>query len=260
MLDSASPTDDHAFLRHLAESLGRALTDNGGGFLVHVVDTTDGPDVGILPLDGQAPAEALLCTVAPPEWSALGTATGATAWPLTGRGPSSRAEVVVLVPRRGEVVARMSRGGRVFTDPPSSGVTLDCLQRSLGLPTAAPEVPAMALLAITWLERVVSASRGRRLSWPEIRHMHPAWSMPADLARMFDWGRLRQLVIDGKWPEAGPTPEEAAWFDVGSFSRWMLSTRPFLPALIDALPDAVSPADARRCLEKLQSAGIGTAA
>lgn len=114
-------TVDAAFLDDLADSLARAIADNGGRFLVYVVVGPDGPDVGTLPLDGLAPADVLLGAVAPADWAALGVAT---------TGP---ADVVVLVGRDGRVVGRARQGDRAGTEPPAYGVTLDCLQRALGL-------------------------------------------------------------------------------------------------------------------------------
>jgi hypothetical protein len=136
--DTVHPSLDAAFLDALADSLGRAIADNGDGVLVHVIARPEGPDVGILPLDGLAPAEALLGAIAPPEWAVLGVATGGWARSLDRPGRRVRAEVVVLVVRDGRVVGRVRQGDEVITEPPAYGATLDCLQRALGLPTAPP--------------------------------------------------------------------------------------------------------------------------
>lgn len=181
------PSLDDARLSHLADSLGRAIADNGGGVLVHVTVHRKGPDIGILPLDGLAPADVLLGTYAPKDWAVLGVATQGWARPLDGPGDRVRAEVVVLVARDGRVVSRVRYGDQVIEEPPALGVTLDCLLRALGLPTA-----------------------------------------PADETRV-DWGQLRQLVATGGWPALGLTAEEAAWFDDGSFSRWVMSSQRPLP-------------------------------
>lgn len=181
MLHTVHPSLDSALLGHLAESLGKVIGDEGGGFLVHVVAHPDGPDVGILPLDSLAPADVLLGTVAPADWSVLGVATTGWARSLDGRSGRVRAEIVVLVVRDGRVVGHLRQRGQVITEPPASGVTLDCLQRALGLPTAPPAEPAV------------------------------------------DWAALRELVAAGGWPALGLTPEEAAWFDDGSFCRWVMS-------------------------------------
>lgn len=174
---------DAAFLGDLAESLGRAIADNGGGVLVHVVARPDGPDVGILPLDGLTPVDVLLGAVAPADWAVLGVATTGWAGQLGRRSGRVPAEVVVLVVRDGRVVGRVRRGDQVITEPPACGLTLDCLRRALGLDTPPPA------------ERTV------------------------------DWAGLRELVVAGGWPALGLTPEEAAWLDDGSFSRWVMGQR-----------------------------------
>ncbi len=116
------PSLDERFLDDLADSLDRAIADNGGGVLVYVVSRPDGPDVGILPLDGLAPADVLLGAVAPAEWAVLGVAT------------AGMAGVVVLVSRDGQVVRRVRQGDQVMSEAPAGDVTVDCLQRALGLP------------------------------------------------------------------------------------------------------------------------------
>ena len=142
MPQSARSSLDTAFLNDLAESLGRAIADNGGGVLVHVVARPDGPDVGILPLDGLAPTDVLLGAVAPADWAILGVATTGWARQLGRRHGRVRAEVVVLVARDGRVVGRVRQGDQVITEAPAYGVTLDCLQRALGLPTPPPAEPS----------------------------------------------------------------------------------------------------------------------
>ena len=239
--------DHHAFLCLLAESLVTSLAEGGDSVLVHVVPRADGPDVGILPLDGMAPAGFLLGAVAPSEWSALGVATRGRASPLDGPGPSSRAEVVVFVPRAGEVVGRMRHRGEIISDPPAYGLTVDCLQRTLGLPTAPPQVPPVHLVATVLLEAVVNAADPA----PALAAVDDGtdWSP-------LDWERLRQLVAAGRWPDPTLTPEDAAWFDEGSFSRWVLSGRPGLPVLLAEVAAVVGFTEARRCAGVLQRMGV----
>jgi hypothetical protein len=237
--------DHHAFLCLLAETLTESLAGGGDSALVHVVFRPDGPDVGILPLDGAAPAEYLLGTVAPAEWSALGVATCGRAGPLSGSGPSSTAEVVVLVPRVGEIVGRMHHAGRMIDEPPAYGLTVDCIQRALGLRTAPPQVPAVHLLAMAWLQAVCRDADSALdmlesgLDWGSLR-----------------WERLRQLVVDGHWQEPTVAPEDAAWFDEGSFSRWVLAGRPSFPALLADVAANVGFAEARTCAGVLHDMGI----
>ncbi len=235
---------DDAFLDALADSVSRALADNGEGVLVHVSCSATGADVGVLPLDGRPPADLLLGTVAPPHWAVLGAAVGGRALSLDRPGDrATRAEVVVLVARDGRVVSRLRHGDRVITEPPASGLTLDCLQRALGLPTAPPAVPPSHLLASMWLEQVV---RGGKIG--ELR--------PVEL----DWGELRKRAVEGGWPERGVAPEDAAWFDDGAFARWVLSSVPPVPFLLAEVRQVLHPSDARRCLRILRQLGVDTAA
>ncbi len=239
--------DHHAFLCLLAESLAKYLADGGDPILVYVSPQPDGPDVGILALDGAGPAEYLLGTVAPPEWSAMGVATRGRASPLSGAGLSLRAEVVVLVPRTGEVVGHVRHAGQVITEPPLYGLTVDCLQRALGLPTAPPQVPAVQLVATALLEAVVSAGD----SGPALALLQAGtdWSQ-------LGWDRLRQLVADRRWCDPTLAPEDAAWFDEGGFSRWVLTGRPALPTLLRGVAEVAGSAEARRCAGVLRGMGL----
>lgn len=254
MPDPVHSVLDPAFLAYLADSLRRAIADNPGGVLVHVATAPGGPDIGILPLDGQAPAEVLRCAVAPDHWVVLGVATGGKAWPLDGsaRRDSGRAEVVVLVARDGRVVGRVSHGNRVFTEPPASGLVLDCLQRALALPTAPPDVPPAHLLAVIWLERVLGGE--------SLARADEVLSGFEGLGSSLDWGRLRQLVARGAWPELGLTPEDADWFDDGAFCRWVVSRYRPLPFLLAQVQRTLDPAGARRCVRLLRRLGVEAAA
>jgi hypothetical protein len=231
----------------LAESLISSLAGGGDSALVHVIARDEGPDVGILPLDGAAPAELLLGAVAPAEWAALGCATRGRAGPLTGHGPSSTAEVVVLVPRVGHVLGRVRHGGQIHTEAPEYGLTLDCLQRALGLPTAPPQVSSAHWMATAWLEAVLrspdpAGSAGAL-------HAGEEWSS-------LSWERIRQLVASGHFPDPAVAPEDAAWFDAGSFSRWALAGRPSLPSLLREVAAVVGFAEARRCAGVLADMGL----
>ena len=238
--------DHHAFLCLLAEALATSLASGGDPVLVHVVYSPEGPDVGFLPLDGAAPVEYLLGAVAPREWAALGAATRGRAGPLSGDGPSSNAEVVVLVPRTGEVVGRMCHRGEVITEPPAYGLTIDCLLRALGLPTAPPQVPAVHWLAPAWLEAVLRAPDPAAAA----AHFEPGLE-----GASLGWERIRQLVAGGRWPDPTLSPEDAAWFDEGGFSRWVLTGRPALGSLLAEVASAVGFAEARHCAGVLADMG-----
>lgn len=269
---------DLSFLEALADSLCEVIAGGGDGFLVHLVAAPDGHDVGTKPLEGAAPVDLLMGTVAPDDWWALGVAVGG--W-VRSMGPGGqigdrigRAANVVLVARTGEVVSRVRTDCRTLTEPPSYGITLDSLQRTLGLPTAPPLVTTGHYFSAVWLESVIAMSAerprgGRRLRWPEVCRLHPSFQVlpdedpgasPLEIAaraieRTCDWGRLRWLVIEGVWPERTLSGTEAAWFDDGSFSRWVLGNRPPLPTLLDDVARRAGATTARRSAGVLERVG-----
>ena len=153
------------FLGRWADSLCTAVDDRPGASLLRVALTEDGLEVGVADLDGP-PAEVLLGSEAPAEWVALGVAAGGWAHPLddgqVGRGRRRRMRSVVIVHRSGEVVSRLRVGDdEVLREPPAHGLTLDGLQRALGLPTAPPLQSTGALCALMWLEEVIVAAEDR---------------------------------------------------------------------------------------------------
>lgn len=164
----------------------------------------------------------------------------------------------------------MRHGGEVLTEPPAYGLTVDGLQRAMGLPTAPPDVCVTQLLTTAWLERVLEVGRNRRrpLSWSAIIALHPAQEVLGaaagdgdlvQLNRQMDtavtWGRLRWWAIEGRWEVPGLTPTDAAWLDDGAFSRWALAGRSPLPRLVAALAGVIGPAHARRCARVVRRLG-----
>lgn len=268
---------DLPFLEKLSDSLCEVIAEGGDGFLIHLVAADDGHDVGTKPLEG-APAEMLMGTVVPDHWWALGVAVGGWARPLRPTGqlgePTGRAANVVVVTRSGEIVSRTRIGGQTLTETPAYGLTLDVIQRALGLPTAPPQVTTGHYFAAVWLERVIAVSAerprgGRRLRWPEVCRLHPTFTVLSDedptessmelaaiaIERSCQWERLRWLVVERAWPERTLTPTDAAWFDEGSFSRWVLGNRPPLPALLDQVARRAGNTTARRCAGVLHRVG-----
>ena len=70
------------------------------------------------------------------------------------------------------------------------------------------------------------------------------------------WERIRQLVASGQLPDPTIAPEDAAWFDEGGFSRWVLTGRPTLPALLGEVAAIAGFAEARRCAGVLADMGL----
>jgi hypothetical protein len=269
---------DLPYLEALADPLLEVIAEGGDGFLIHLVAADDGHDVGMKALEGMAPVEHLMGTVVPEDWWALGVAVGGWTRPLGPKGQvgerTGRAANVVVVTRSGDIVSRVRIGDRTLTEPPAYGITLDTLQRALGLPTAPPLVTTGHYFAIVWLETVLAVSaerpRGaRRLRWPEVCHLHPTFQILSDedpeaspietaavaIERSCDWERLRWLVIEGIWPEPTVTGADAAWFDEGSFSRWVLGNRGSLHGLLDDVARRAGAATARRCARVLENVG-----
>ena len=238
------------------------------GILLYVAPAGDGLDMGVRDLD-DAPAEVLLGFVAPDDWAALGVAAGGWTHPLDASPGANvarqRAAVVTIVHRSGLVTARMKLGDEVRHEPPAYGLTLDGLQRALGLPTAPPLHSTGVLFASTWLENVAAAARGRgeTLTWAEARMLHPALQLLARehshvesvdlvhaakaLERACDWDGLRWMVVDGRTRERNITATEAAWFDAGSFSRWAMSWRLDIDSLLTDVKRSSGSGVARRC-------------
>jgi hypothetical protein len=140
----------------------------------------------------------------------------------------------------------------------------DALRRTLGLPTPAPEHPVSACVEATWIAHLAALAwpagidRLPPLTWEQVARVHPladpcgAVPTPQALAhstcsldRESSWSRLLQSVateITGATPSppGGRTVPLAAWFDQGSFSRWMLrqpDTDQVLLDLLDHLTD-----------------------
>jgi hypothetical protein len=275
------PVAGAAHLDALADIFLEAVSSDDDGFLIHAIPDDDSCQVGILPLEGRAAADALFGAVVPDEWTVLGAASKGWTRPHLGGGLSGerqdRADVVVLVSRQAEVVARMRRAGHseVLTSVPAYGAVLDNLQRALGLETAPPLSSAGHFFAAMWLEFVATAQRNRQrpLTWREVGRLHPASLMlnsddevytgdlvPAAkaLERVCDWERLRWMVIEGRWSVTHLSPTEAAWLDEGSFSRWVLGQRVPLPALLDDVSRLITPAMAERCARTLRKMGLLT--
>ena len=266
------------FLGQVADTLSSIPDDGRGAMLVHVAPADDGLTVGFLDLDGQAPAEVLLGMVAPDEWVALGLAALGWASPLDGtparRRRRQRTSSAVIVHRSGEVVSRLRVGDEVIDEPPAYGLTLDFLQRALGLPTAPPLAPTAEFFARLWLENVVAAAeeRGGSLAWAEARALHPAVQLLARqvpvvgaddpvaagraMAKVFDWETLRWAAVEDRWPVTGLTPTDAAWCDTGAFSRWVMDRRPGFDLLLGEVRRTAGSGVARRCTSVLHHLGV----
>lgn len=145
-------------------------------------------------------------------------------------------------------VALLGRAGRVD----------DAIRRVLGVTTAPPPATTHRLWALQWLDAIVAsvAPSDHRLppDSADVLALHPAvdaFDLPHRdltidavldatdrLVELRTWSWLRTRCVDGPsddhhpWNEVDPVL--AAWFDDGSFARWLLGCWPELPELVEA--------------------------
>lgn len=221
-------------------------TWGGPNHLIYLEARNAGLDVGLAPLDDH-PSAALLGTVAPDEWMALGTLAYGWVRPLEQRRPPVRPErtrcrVLTLVDRHGRVGSRLrDSSGLMLNEAPTEGVVLECLQRSLGVPTAPPPAPTDSLFSALWLEAICheAARRDHALDWSEASALHPAaqlagavngagltveavLALAEALSRVVPWSEARWLTISTGWLSDVAEPAVAAWMDDGMYSRTAL--------------------------------------
>ena len=243
----------------------------------------DDVELGVLELDGQHPGTALLGFTAPDECLALGVVT--TGWSLpperaggdaanrrTGPPAAEAPDRVavystVLVGRGCEVAGRFSVDGDEPVDgAPEAGVLLDLLLRALGCPTAPPDFGVVELLATVWLADV-AANASRNWDWPRVAHRHLALQLRSgrsadelvvealEVAAELGWAGIRGIVQRAGWPGVC-TAEDAAWFDEGSFARWVLGSYPPVPDLLAAVSSRLRPRVALRVRAALEIWGL----
>jgi hypothetical protein len=252
-----------------------------------LVRATGGPgddvELGVLPLEGRHPASALLGFSAPDECRALGVVT--TGWSLppqraggdaanrrTGPPAAEAPDRVavfstVLVGRGCEVAGRFSiDGGDPVDGPPEAGVLRDLLLRALGCPTKPPAVGVVELLATVWLAELATAE-SRPWDWPKVARRHWALRLrpehaadelvvvAVEVAGELGWEGVRGGVAGTGWPGVC-TAEEAAWFDDGSFARWVLGSFPPVTDLAAAVTARLRPSVARRVVAALTVWGL----
>ncbi len=242
----------------------------------------EGFDLGVAPLDGRHPTDALLGQTAPDDWHAVGIATHGWAYHVAERGDPDRrrhrVHVVTLLSRSGE------HAHRTNADDPSldealdaelpSGEQVDLLRRVLGLPTDPPPCDAATYWSIEWLSALVAADTPvRTLSDAIVRHPVTALIQQgteigdADLVdvlrafhRVMSWSRMRDLASVDRFSVPDLAPEHAAWFDDGSFARFVLNRCPPLHLLRARLGSHVGPQAAEDVLDLLDDLGVPDAA
>ena len=175
--------------------------------------------------------------------------------------------LTTLFGRDGHATTVLSRAGQpaeVIEEAPAGWVA-DVVARCLGRPTPAPELALSTWVEAAWLDRIASLvleAPGRVRRWAALARLHPlappGAALPGVLlaveSRALDlessWQRMRRL-----WSGGAPVPPDLAppggrpidlqdWFDDGSFARWvtrnLVAGEDLLPAVVDALPDALA--------------------
>lgn len=273
---------DDLYLSSLLDHLDRRPGEDGWDddpALIRVESDPQSPGdfvVRTRDLEGLSPSAALLGYSAPPACVALGVVAGGWASSLDGdRADRRRVRVVVLLTRDGRTVGRTRvDGGATVDQAPDAGLVPDLLRRALGLPTPPPQHPVDELHALWWLEAVLAEGdrNGRTIGVRTVRALHPAarllahdggipprtalGEIAAAYARIVSWSMLRRRAIDHDELAGLLTREEAAWFDEGSFARWLLGTAPPLEVLVARADRCVSPGAAKVIRETLAHLGL----
>lgn len=266
----------HLLVEHLLDGLRAGDVPPA---LLHVTaGDTEGFELGVLPLEGRHPSELLLGTVAPPEWHAVGLASGGWASHSADRAQPdrrrTRVHVVTILSRSGEVAHRMHVEDpdlipvpvdRLDEEAPG-GEQIDLLRRCLELPTDPPPCTGAVYWAIRWLAEVCATPADELTTWDDVAACHPAVPLlrrspgtasavlePLQLvpiarafARIFDWATIRRLLADGRFEVDELAPADAEWFDDGAFARFLLNRCPPLGFLRQQVDQHLSPRLAAR--------------
>lgn len=257
----------------LAEQLATAHRRTGGGrSVVRARSGTDGVELALRSLPhGVHPADVLIGQVVPRRWTVVGVVATATAHHLDDQSLTPAA-LVVLVDRDGHIAHRVEAGDGAELVPaggvPPSGRLVDLLLRSLGCPTAAPDVPPRQFWAALWLDAVVAEvapGPDTPRTADELLALHPligggltaelvdALGERPDLSNGPGWRALRELAATNT-PARTPAeaalrdalgpivpPDLAAWMDDGAFARWLIGALPPLNDLLAMTDSLLAP-------------------
>jgi hypothetical protein len=266
---SGVPSDgDLLALAHVADGCAPPT----GGAVVAVRSPLPHRDhLGVWPLGGLHPLEALAGFTAPAGWRAIGVTVAGRA--VGTAGPSDDEVTVTVLIGRGGGGAGVLRRGHELTRLPGrpEGVVADACRRALGLPTAPPPRSTRALWTMCWLDRVVEAAStgdARDLGWNAVARLHPACAGAMSptalaaaalaLAEAWPWAQVRGAPEVLDLPDKAPADDVGAWMDDGMWARWVLGSFPALGDLVSACR-ALLPATVADAVE-LVVAGSGAEA
>lgn len=279
-----APLGDHlatdASLHLLADHLTEALADGDiEPCLLHVAaPDAAGFDLGVQPLDGRHPTDALLGHTAPDDWHAVGIATHGWAYHVADRGDPrrrrQRVHVVTLLSRNGEHAHRTRADddalSQVLDGEPPTGEQVDLLRRVLGLATDPPPCDPSTYWSIEWLSALLGADHPVDTLADAVA-LHPVTHLlrrgtaldAADTLdvltafhRVLTWGRMRELAGLDRFSVPDLSPDDAAWLDDGSFARFVLNRCPPLHLLRAGLRNHVASDVADGVLDLLDALGV----
>jgi len=155
------------------------------------------------------------------------------------------------------IVVDPHRADALFVDDGES-LLIDAARRVLGLPTPAPGATPLHLNDMVWLHRIfeltLDSPLGEPPPWPLLACLHPLSDgshTPEGLrhrrgALRTDWQSVHQLAQATGVDWVPLTPTGAAWFDLGSFSRWLLASLPDPATVLRELGELLRPSDYTR--------------
>lgn len=258
-----------AELESYARQIDDASSWSCSPLLWYVAPTPDdGPDRGVLDLDGVCVPAALRGFRAQTRWHALGSWSTGSAFhtddAATRRiGEAGRARITHVVHRSGLTVSLLRREDddepAVLRSAPGGRID-DYTRRALRMPTTPPTSSTLELFALQWLAAVIDEVP---VSWPAAAALHPAaGGEPLDtgldaVGHAFSiaasWAALREGCARGDLHIPGITRSLARWHDDGSFSRDLLGEWPPLVDLVDAALDVLPASAGARMVDVLDA-------
>ena len=169
-------------------------------------------------------AAALAAPPPPPPPPPPPTAPAPATAPATAIGPDGAEDIglVHVVTRNGQGITGRRSAGHVDVLTDGTGPLDDLCHRIIGLGTPPPDTPARRFLDALWLDRVLAEALGRPRG-----AAGPCPDTVLELRpKAQGWPELRQSCAVGRLAIPGVEPADAAWFDDGSFARWVVRSTP----------------------------------
>jgi hypothetical protein len=227
--------------------------------------------VRALPADD--PVRHLFGFVAPAHWTAFGIIADGCL--VADRGPGQRDDVArepvrvgLLIARSGRFVVRVeaARAATASDRPrrlgaPGQGRLIDGCRRVLGLSTDPPAHDSHELWSVLWLDSLLArAAVDPHRSWADLVRCHPGVvalarvepgavpeamdhlvELGSALRQVWPWDRLLASARAGHFSVLGLSADDAAWMDVGMFSREVLGSFEPVDDLLDELDELLGP-------------------